>query len=139
MDDVTLLEAAGSAAVSILGLALAWLSTWAAKKVRLQYSAGVLGRLSATAETAVQSVWQTYVEALKTANADGKLEAEEKARAKKLALDELKSYLGAKGLGEIVKVLGVGSGEVDKVLSSALEAAIAREKKGGLAAVVANP
>ncbi len=112
--------------VLLAGLTL--LSGWAAKliaaKVRMEYLRGVLIRLDDAVLSAVKEVSQTYVDALKSGRADGTLTDEESKKAKDLALSSAKSYLGMKGLSELAKVLGLGSGEVESLLSSKIEATV---------------
>lgn len=112
----------------VLLLGLTWLSARAAQliaaKVKNEYLKGVLVRLDDAVVSAVRETQQVTVEALKAANADGRLTPEERAQAKQAALDSLKSHLGIKGLGELAKVLGLEGGAIEKVLSSRVEAAV---------------
>ncbi len=112
--------------VLIAGLTL--LSGWTLKliaaKVRMEYLRGVLIRLDDAVLSAVKEVSQTYVDALKNGRADGTLTDEESRKAKELALASAKSYLGMKGLSELARVLGLGSGEAQSLLSSKIEAAV---------------
>lgn len=56
---------------------------------------------------AVLEVEQTYVLAIKQGLADGKLTADEKAAAKKKALDIARSNIGVKGLKRLARVFDV--------------------------------
>jgi hypothetical protein len=69
-------------------------------------------------------MFQTIVDDLKAAKADGVLSDEEKAAIKAKALANLKSHLGVKGLKELLSVLGLDDASLDKFLSSKLEASL---------------
>jgi hypothetical protein len=81
-----------------------------------------VGRALAEVGDAVLAVSQTYVDALKAANADGKLTDQEKAEAKAKALALIKQNLGPVGLRKLAKIIGV---DVDGWLGTKLEAAVA--------------
>lgn len=112
----------------LLLAALTWLAAKVAQlisaKVKNEYLRGVLVRLDDAVLAAVREVHQVTVEALKAANADGKLTPEEKAQVKAKAIEAVKSHLGMKGLGELAKVLGLGGDAVEKMLSTRVEAAV---------------
>jgi len=82
---------------------------------------GVLTRLASTVETAVGSVYQQFVEPIK---AGGSLTDDQKAQAKAMALAEIKSHLGTKGLQELEYVLGWNADQVQANLGSHVEAAV---------------
>ncbi len=89
-----------------------------------------LERLWLEAKKTVLSIEQSYVQALKRGKEDdGKLDAEERAEAKRLAIAELKSNLGKKGLMKLVRVLGID--DIDGWLGSTIEAVIGEEKSLG--------
>lgn len=89
-----------------------------------------LQRLWLEAKKTVLSIEQTYVRALKDGKEDdGKLDAEERAEAKRLAIAELKSNLGKKGLLKLVRILGID--DIDGWLGSTIEAVIGEEKSLG--------
>ena len=112
----------------VLVAGLSWLSVKAAQlisaKVKNEYLRGVLVRIDDAVLVAVREVEQVTVDALKEANADGQLTAEERAKVKQAALDTVKSHLGLKGLAELAKVLGLEGGAIEKLLSSRVEAAV---------------
>lgn len=74
---------------------------------------GILIRLDYAVFDVVQAVEQIY--------GDGKLTSEQK---KAKAMELLKSYIGLKGLGELTKILGIGAGDVEGVLSTKVEATV---------------
>jgi hypothetical protein len=73
---------------------------------------------------AVREIEQLYVSRLKNASADGELTAEERKDAKEAAVTAARSYLGARGLVELGKVLGIPLDDVDRVVSARVEAAV---------------
>jgi hypothetical protein len=112
----------------VLLAALTWLAAKVAQlihaKVKNEYLRGVLFRLDDAVLAAVREVHQVTVEELKARSTDGKLTPEERARAKQVAIDAVKSHLGKRGVGELAKVLGLDNGGVDKLLSTRVEAAV---------------
>jgi hypothetical protein len=83
-----------------------------------------VGRALDEVYDATGEIHQTYVKALKEANADGKLTAEEKAEAKRMALDVAKANIGSKGLARLGRILGIDS--VDDWLDTKVEASVAK-------------
>lgn len=112
----------------ILLAVLTWASIKATQyiqaKVKNEYLRGALTRLNDAVLTAVREVQQVAVEAIKAGRADGKLTADEKAAVKKAALDSVKSHLGVKGVDELIKILGLSDGSIDRLLESKIEAAV---------------
>lgn len=126
------------AALSPVILAIAsWLAlavkNYFESKTKNEVLKGMGIRLFDAFGVAIQSVGQTYVADLKAAAADGKLTAEEKAEAKRKAIEASKSYLGPKGLGELAKVLGVRVTDpsLESVLGLGLEATLGGVKRQG--------
>lgn len=112
---------------NVLMAAVSWLLTTLQKRVKGEWASGVISRSAAFVSIALRELYQTEIQAIKEARADGKLTDEEKARFAQIAIDKAKSYLGAKGLGELLKILGTGE-KVDQFLKATLEAGIAAEK-----------
>lgn len=84
---------------------------------------------------AVAEVWQVYVSELKRGrepdSEDGSiLTAEEKRRAREMAIDKAKANIGKAGLVKLAKVLGI-EGAVDEWLGNKVEAAVADRKLAG--------
>ena len=77
----------------------------------------------------VKSVYMTYVEAIKDNN-NGKLTDEEQKRAKALAIDKLKSYLGPTDIEELMGIFNFSANERDKYLSVHIESAVYDAKHG---------
>ena len=111
-------------------LLLGWLGLKAKNlidlKIKNESIKGMVGRLSEVAETSVKAVFQAFVDPLKK---DGKFTDQDKAIAKQMALEEIKSHLGEKGLKEIMYVLGWKEEDADKNLSTTIESKVADLKK----------
>ncbi len=104
-------------AFKLAGLIQAHVSNHAAQTALL--------RLNDAVFDVVRDVEQTVVAAAKDASEDGKLDAADVAAIKAAALGKLKSYLGPKGIAELVKMLGTPSQTaVDTMLASKIEAAV---------------
>lgn len=71
-----------------------------------------------------RQVEQVFVSMLKTASADGVLTSDERRDAKDAAVRAARSYLGAHGVSELCKVLGLVDDEVDRLLGARVEAAV---------------
>jgi len=97
-------------------------------KIRNQYVIGLLQRLHIAVAGGVQSVQQRWVDAIKEGRADGKLDQQERARANQEAKQAALAYLGTKGLGEIMKVLGLGDGEMERLLNATVESEVRKMK-----------
>lgn len=112
----------------VLLAALTWVAAKVAQfinaKVKNEYLRGALVRLDDAVLAAVREVQQVTVEAIKAASADGKMTPEERTQVKKAAIDAAKAHLGAKGLAELMKVLGLSGDAVEKLLSTRVEAAV---------------
>jgi hypothetical protein len=100
------------------------LASWIAAQELNEYLKGVLVRLDDAVLSVVKDLQQTTVDAIKEANADGKITAEEREQIGAAALASLKAYLGAPGLALLMRVLGLSGGELDAVLKTKLEAAV---------------
>jgi hypothetical protein len=123
------------AALAALAAALAWLLLRVGLSSRWR---SLLEELGAHAKDIVLEVFQTYVEALKAARADGKLTAQEKAHAKTQALDKLKTRLGwwklvQLGGGLLARVFPGSSwaSKLEDLLSGSVETAVAEAKREG--------
>lgn len=122
------LARAAEALSPLLLAALGWLSLQVAAfintHVRNERLRGVLARVDDAVLVAVREIEQLYVSRLKNASADGELTAEERKDAKDAAVAAARSYLGARGLVELGKVLGIPLDDVERVVSARVEAAV---------------
>lgn len=124
-----LLGLAGTAIVGLLGWALTQLGRWLANKTSNEWLTHSYMRLRTAIMVAVGEVQQTYVDAIKAASADGKLTEMEKSVAQQKAVDAAKSYLGPKGVKQLIAVLGVDDALLDRYIRGNVEAAIGQQKK----------
>lgn len=138
MDKDALMGLASQALVALSPIVLAvlgWLSAEAARlinaKVKDARVRGVLLRLDDAVFTAVRETEQVMVGALKLASADGKLTQEEGDAVKREALRKLRLYMGAKGAGDLAKVMGLDTVTLEKFLSARLEACVQALQKAG--------
>lgn len=107
----------------VVGLLVTWASlklpTWISAKVKNESVAGVLARLSALAFTVVTEVQQTFVSTLKDPTPEQLKEALDRALA------SLKTYLGPKGIKELMTVLGLeNEAAADKLITTYIEASV---------------
>lgn len=108
--------------------ALSWLSikgaNWIAAKTTNEYMKGVYVRLNETVMSAVREADQVFVAEMKEASVDGKITPEERVQIKTKVINTVKSHFGMKGLAELSKIFGLSGSEVDKFLSTKVEAAV---------------
>lgn len=97
----------------------------------------ILVRATEEVKDAVLEVEQTYVKALKAANADGKLTDEEKKAAMDKAIAIAKSNIGMKGLKRLARVVGIDA--VTSWLETKAEATVATIKKPAVAPPSLSP
>lgn len=115
---------------------LTWLSLKLAEFIRAKvdhtYLQGVLLRLNDSVLIAVKDVEQRLVEEARDATQDRKLTPQEARRFKEVAMGQLRSYLGPKGLQELSRILGLSSAGVNSVLDAKIEAAVLDLKRQGV-------
>lgn len=121
-----------SGALHILSPVFAAALTWVAAKlsqlinarVRNERLRNILARLDDTVFAVVRELQQVTVERLKAAAADGKLTLEAREMLKAAAVAAIREQLGARGLSELSRVLGIPSPSVDNVLVTHIESAV---------------
>jgi len=122
------LAKAAEALSPLLLVALSWLSLRVAAlinaKVKNERLHGILARLDDAVFMAVREVEQVFVSMLKTSSDDGALTAEDRRNAKDAAVRAARSYLGARGVAELCKVLGLVDDEVERLLGARVESAV---------------
>lgn len=128
MDWTELLASLGAhvvpwALTALLGL----LSKLAFDKIKSDKVRRIVRNATAEVFDVVAEVNQTFVKAIKAGNEDGKLTDAEKEQAKDLALEKLKSNLGAKGFERLVRVFG-SEDSAHGWLATKLEAAVSEAK-----------
>ena len=105
----------------VTGILIPFVTNWLKSKTdnaNLQY---VIDELSKTVQTSVNHVNQTFVNQLK---ADGKFDADNQAKALKMAVEESVNSLTAK----TVKILGKEGIDIETLVIKYIEAAIAEKK-----------
>ena len=110
--------------IAVLG---AWLLAQIGKDQQLRTIQTAVGELTKAAETTVLELNQTVVDGLKEASADGKLTREEIESLGKLLLDGALTKMSDSGIA----VLKAANVDVNKVITGAGEALIARIKRVG--------
>jgi hypothetical protein len=100
------------------------LSQWINARVRNEYLRAVLLRLDDAVLGVVREVHQVTVDALKAATVDGKLPPGARESVKQAALGAIKSHLGARGITEVARVLGLNADGVDRLIGTKIEAAV---------------
>lgn len=115
----------------LVGVSIAWLgvrlNAYIKAHVHNAWLSGVLTRLDDVVMSVVSELANTTVDKLKAGSKDGKLPLDAAAQVKKQALDMVKSYMGAKGLALLEKVLGFGGTQLDAYLGTKVEAAVAKQ------------
>lgn len=109
------------ALIGLFGYGMLKLSQLISSKVKNEALQGILLRLDDSVETAVKSIFQSYVDTLKK---EGKFDKSAQAAAKTAAIQDIKSYFGPKGLEELQKIMGWKAESVEEQLSNKVEAKI---------------
>ena len=104
-------------AIVVLPVVVRAINSW----VKNGKVASILTRLTAGLERAINEVAQVYADEIKHASEDGVLTEKEKARALELAIGAVKSYLGPKGIKELLAILGIKVDALDLWLSQRIE------------------
>ncbi len=139
MDGDAVWTIAGKALVAlspILFAALSWLSLKLAllinAKTRSESLKSTLLRLDDAALAAVQEAEQVLVNRLRTMSADGGLTEDERGRVKEAVLESVRAQMGMRGIAEASRVLGFRNGEIDRFLSTRVEASVHRLRMNGV-------
>lgn len=98
-------------------------------KTKNEYLSSTLTRLNFAVLDVVKSIEQEIIKEIKKANEDHVITDYEKQDIKKIALGSVKSYLGAKGLAQLAKVLGLDDKAIDSMLATKIESAVFDLKK----------
>lgn len=121
---------AGDSVIAWVGaFLLAALVKFVAGKITNETASKYVSRALNEVGAAVADVWQTYVQALKEANEDGKLTGAEKTEAKLKAVKKAKALIGKEGLARLGRVLGTDA--LDGWLGNKIEAEIDARKSLG--------
>ncbi|MCP4448268.1 MAG: hypothetical protein GY811_23455 [Myxococcales bacterium] len=118
-----IIEYGPAAAIVILSALGGALTRYVFVSIESKIVSETLGRLWDEVRAAVLEVSQTYTDALREANEDGKLTEAEKRVAKEKAIAIAKSNIGKKGLRRLARVL-----DVNKWIGGKIEAFIGDKK-----------
>lgn len=122
----TIVSVLANLAITLIGVAGAWLVTQIGKSQQLKTINAAVGELTTAAEQTVYELQQTTVDALKEASADGKLTQDEITKLGKLLLDGTLAKMSDSAMG----VLKAANVDINAIVTGAGEALIARIKAG---------
>lgn len=124
----TIVSVLANLAITLIGVAGAWLVTQIAKSQQLNTINTAVDELTNAAETTVLELQQTVVDGLKEASADSKLTQEEITNLGKLLLKGTLEKMSDSAMN----VLKAANVDINAIVTGAGEALIARIKKGEL-------
>jgi len=122
----TIVSVLANLAVTLIGVAGAWLLAQISKTQKLNTINAAVGELTNAAEQTVWELQQTVVDGLKEASADGKLTQDEIANLGKLLLEGTLAKMSESGIG----VLKAANVDINAIVKGAGEALIAKIKEG---------
>ena len=122
----TIVSVLANLAVTLIGVAGAWLVTQIGKTQQLNTINTAVGELTNAAEQTVWELQQTVVDGLKEASTDGKLTQDEITNLGKLLLEGTLAKMSESGIG----VLKAANVDINAIVTGAGEALIARIKEG---------
>lgn len=122
----TIVSVLANLAITLIGVAGAWLVTQIGKSQQLKTINAAVGELTTAAEQTVYELQQTVVDDLKAASADGKLTQEEITVLGKKLLEGALAKMSDSGIG----VLKAANVDINAIATGAGEALIARIKNG---------
>jgi hypothetical protein len=122
----TIVSILSNLAVTLIAVLGAWLVAQIGKAQELKTINAAVGELTNAAEQTVLELNQTLVTGLKEASADGKLTQDEIAMLGKKLLEGTLAKMSDSGIG----VLKAANVDVNKIITGAGEALIARIKAG---------
>ena len=122
----TIVSVLANLAITLIGVAGAWLVTQIGKSQHLKTINAAVGELTTAAEQTVYELQQTVVDDLKAASADGKLTQEEITVLGKKLLEGTLAKMSESGSG----VLKGANVDINAIVTGAGEALIARIKNG---------
>lgn len=122
----TIVSVLANLAITLIGVAGAWLVAQIGKTQQLNTINTAVGELTAAAEQTVYELQQTVVDDLKAASADGKLTQDEITVLGKKLLEGTLQKMSNSGIG----VLKAANVDINAIVTGAGEALIARIKAG---------
>ena len=121
----TIVSVLANLAVTLIGVAGAWLVAQIGKSQQLKTINAAVSELTNAAETTVLELQQTVVDGLKEASADGKLTQDEISNLGKLLLEGALAKMSDSG----INVLKAANVDINAIVTGAGEALIARIKR----------
>ena len=118
----TIVSVLANLAITLIGVAGAWLLAQISKNQQLNTINAAVGELTTAAEQTVYELQQTVVDGLKEASTDGKLTQDEIRKLGKLLLEGTLQKMSDSGLG----VLKTANVDINAIVTGAGEALIAR-------------
>lgn len=125
--DPAVVQAAVLVLVAALTALARLISSWVHKRTANENVVAVVDRALVEVQAAVAAVGQAYVDALKDANEDGEITADEAKEARARAVAIAKTNLGPAGVHRLVRALGIDAKDVDTWLGTHVEAAVRAE------------
>ena len=122
----TIVSVLANLAITLIGVAGAWLVTQIGKSQQMKTINAAVGELTTAAEQTVYELQQTVVDDLKAASADGKLTQDEITVLGKKLLEGTLQKMSDSGIG----VLKAANVDINAIVTGAGEALIARIKNG---------
>ena len=122
----TIVSVLANLAITLIGVAGAWLVTQIGKSQQLKTISAAVDDLTKAAEQTVYELNQTTVDGLKEASADGKLTQDEITNLGKLLLEGTLAKMSDSG----INVLKAANVDINAIVTGAGEALIARIKQG---------
>lgn len=122
----TIVSVLANLAITLIGVAGAWLVTQIGKSQQLKTINAAVDELTNAAEQTVLELQQTVVDDLKAASADGKLTQDEITELGKKLLQGTLAKMSDSGIG----VLKAANVDINAIVTGAGEALIARIKEG---------
>lgn len=110
-----------STLLSVLGVVFYFLAKLLQAKTGSEKLGQITERVGSVLERSVKAVWQVYAKEIVKGKEDGKLTDEEKLKAREMAIDFAKSYLGPKGIQELLWITGIEVDSLDGTLGKMLE------------------
>jgi hypothetical protein len=113
----------------VLTYASARFAAWLRRRIENEKIEEIFLRVNDAVLTAVRELQQILVDELKRANADGKIAPHEKDAIREKALENVKSYLGARGIKILMRVLGLTASGAERYLGAQVERAVFEERE----------
>lgn len=129
---VTLLEAGITLLAVVVSASIAWITRrvgrWLDETTKSKVFFTTMAKINTTTDALVKELENSMVEALRRANADGKLTVKETEEVLSTAVTRAREHLGERGIAEMMDALGhageEGRAMVDRILRTHIEARV---------------